>query len=178
MHSISEEQFYYDGPEGDLVYETESELGIVEQRDKLFTVKIYMPQDVPWNEMAGLFSAEVAEIFSWSKAKEGMPGDTVKNPHFVAHNYESDKYLEDDERDKREPGNDASRRQYSRFYSTGKELKHWVMFQNDEEYLFVWQGELWEHLDDLIEDMKDNAYYIARFLQSWYDRVNGITKED
>lgn len=30
MHSISEEQFYYDGPEGDLVYETESELGIVE----------------------------------------------------------------------------------------------------------------------------------------------------
>jgi hypothetical protein len=37
---------------------------------------------------------------------------------------------------------------------------------------------LWEHLDDLIEDMKDNAYYIARFLQSWYDRVNGITKED
>lgn len=169
MYSISGEQFYHDVSEGDLVYETESELGIVEQRDKLFTVKIYMTQDIPWDEMAGLFSAEVDEINKWTQAKEGKPWGEVKNPTFVAHNYEDEMYVNNEDCD--------DKRQYRRFYSTGKELKHWIMFQNDTGYLFVWQGELWEHIDDLGFDMKDNAYYISRFLQSWYNRVNGITKE-
>lgn len=171
---IKEDISYFDSAEGDLVYETESGKAIVEQDGKAFFVKIYLPQDINWRALSSAFMAEVNEIYDWGQAKDGKPWGRIANSTFVKRVYENVKYHEDDERDKREPYNDLSRRLHSRFFISGEQPGHWSIYENDEEYLMIWQGEMWMHMDDVVDKMRDSAYSITSFLRSWYDRVNGI----
>lgn len=156
---------YSDCREGTLAYVTEDGRGIIEQSGDRLIVKIYLTEFEPWSRLATLLLADVKEMQRWALAKEGWK-EMKFNPVFVDRVYENEKYANDDKR-----------RDYRLLQAWKRSEDGWRIYENDCEYLFMWQGSGLSY-DDFADEILDSAWRPIRFLRAWYDRVNGIKPEE
>lgn len=162
---------YSDYHEGALVYITEDGRGIIEQNGDRLIVKIYQTEFEQWNKLATLLLADVKEMQRWALAKDGWKGQKI-NPMFVDSIYENEKYAANDDRQRKQHADD-DKRDYRLLQAWKRSEDGWRIYENDDEYLFMWQGNS-QSYDDFADEILDSAWQPIRFLRAWYDRVNGL----
>lgn len=195
MEKEKDIMLYNDYHEGQLVYVTEDGRGIIEQADidgqadvngqadaneagghkgLRFIVKLYFSEFEPWNKLATELLADIKEMQRWALAKDGWK-DLKVNPMFVDRIFENEKYAKNDER-QRTLHTDDDLRDYRLFQAWKLQEDGWRIYENDQEYLFMWQGNVRDY-NDFADELADSAWRPIRFLRAWFDRVNGIASD-
>lgn len=165
------ESFYHDDPLGDLVYDS-CEGTTIERTDEGLRIKVHISKFMNWLQIADTLSCEVRVMKNWAfklKCKkvtipelEVLERDPEEMERWRKAYGDNDPYL------------------YLYFYD---EL-NWVIYENDEEYLFVFDltydnnylGA--EGMDALSFTPHDCLCGVYSWLRRWYDRVNGYPQED
>lgn len=168
---------YEDYHEGKLLYKTEDGKGIVQQNGDRYTVKLYVSESEPWNRLATWLLAEVHEIHAWAM---GL-GDIIRTPKSIGQLmrdsiYENEKYAENDER-QGTSHTDDDLRTYRLLQAWKLSEDGWRIYENDKEYLFLWQGNC-KTLEEFASMFMDSSYNPIRFLRAWFDRVLGLKNND
>jgi len=165
-------QFFHNDREGDLVYDS-TEGTTVERTDEGLRIKVQLPKCLNWLELADMLSCEVRVLSHWAHEKHRKKIEIAD--------------LEVIERDP-----EFEKRRDEMFYTDQDPFlflyfydeKSWVMYENDEDYLFVFDLAndnnymLAEGMDGLFYTPHDCLCGVYSWLQRWYYRVNGDDAED
>lgn len=165
------EQFFYNDPEGDLVYDS-GECTTVERLEDGLRIKVRIDKSLNWREMADVLRCEVLVMKKWAE-KLRRQQLTFADMEVIERDPDEMK------RWKELSYTDQSPYLYLYFYD---EL-NWVMYENDDEYLFVFDFSFdniylgAKGMEGLSFTPWDCLCGVTSWLCRWYDRVNGYQEE-
>lgn len=154
------ETFFRNEPEGDLIYDS-CEGTTAERTAEGVRIKVTVSKRLNWMQVANRLSCELIVMSNWA-FEQMRQGKRIADLEVLERTPEAESY---------DP--DADPLLY--FYS----VQHWVMYENDDAYLFVFDlardnsylGS--EDIDGLQFTPRDCLSGIYSWLKRWYDRVNG-----
>lgn len=170
------EQFYHNEPEGDIIYEGFDMMTTIERTDDQLVIKVLLPKKIDWLALSDQLWCEVRAISSWAwdlMHRERLTSfDSIEPIQTLESTEEAYWKLSDKERQ-------------DDLYLYFTDDYNWVMYENDEFYLFRYDLHKDDHrllVRNEVEAMhfwpKDDVGAMVGFLRRWYYRVTGDSEEE
>lgn len=166
------EQFWENEEEGDLVYDS-CEGTTAERLEDGLRIKVLLPKRLNWMQLADQLRCEVREmqLWAWGLMRKGVS------------RFDQLVVIERDPAVRERFGKMAYTSQDPFLFLYFYDEKNWVMYESDDEYLFVfdlsndnnYMGAA-HQVDALHFTPHDCLSYISSWLERWYDRVNGYNE--
>lgn len=167
---------FKDKREGDLVYQYGGTS--VERTEDHIIIKVMAPRHENWLQLADFMDCAVIGINNWGydKMKEEDIWDFAQLP-VQKRDAEFERFRDEDAKFAEDP-EIGSAFDYKYFY----DIQNWVMYENELQYLFVYEMEFKDVYNNGIESQVDALAFWAHedlktmleFLRAWYYRVNGV----
>lgn len=166
------EQFHHERPEGEAIYESNSKATRVERSEDRLVIKVWIDKGTPWDVLESKLSEEVRQVQQWAYEMRCCGLDIVSDDVVIE---SIDEIIEQRKQIKFDEGYDPWLYQYF------NDLQHWVMYENDELYLFRYdvpyesrRVQSAKSVSMAIErHIMDDLWSTRRFLVRWFKRVNG-----
>lgn len=166
-------QIFRDEAEGDLLYD--DCLTTVERTDDRIIVKVRVGKYQNWLQLADEFWCSLVVMDGWAFGEWSAGRQKIAEVESIERNEVFENHRIDMLLDDHDPF------LYSYFHS----VQNWVMYESDDEYLFLYELEIKDMYCLAITSQtealhfwpKDDAAYLTDFLRAWYYRANGYPEE-